>query len=97
MIHTRRIEALEVLARDLVGDGQHPDLFFVGLAGNIQMVTTDRESAYAYWRHLAACFPTTESALENRREGVIAAIEPIDETDNAPLVCHDEYHRWFDG
>lgn len=74
-----RIEALETLARDMVGDGGSPNVFFVTDGPNVVMVTTDEEKARAAWRELADRFPMRECALEDRQTGVLASLEPQEE------------------
>ncbi len=87
-----RIEALETLASELIGDGQEPDLFFVTDRGNVCLLSVDGEQAYEAWLSLARRLPLTECSLESRTIGVLCTVEP--EEDNSPhLVCWDDYHR----
>jgi len=55
----QKIEALEQLARDTVGDGKSPNLFFVSIEGVIITVTRSFNVAYAEWKDL----PRNSSAL----------------------------------
>lgn len=87
----KRIEALEAIARDMVGDGQTPDVFFVSDEGRIVAIETDAQRAYDRWRELAARSPRKESALENRTYGVLASVEPKDDSPNARLVVLDDF------
>lgn len=80
-----RVEALETLARDMVGDGGTPNLFFVTDGGNVTMVSTEEENARAAWRALADRFPLRECALEDRQTGVLASVQP-EEDDSSVLV-----------
>lgn len=74
-----RIEALEALASEMVGDGQEPNWFFVTLQGDVVGVTQDFESAYSQWDRLSRQSPRVECALEDRLTGVLASVEPIDD------------------
>lgn len=69
----KRIKALETLASEMVGDGKSPNLFFVTVLGNVTMITRDFQSAVHYWQKLP---PLTQSAIEDRRTGVICSVEP---------------------
>ena len=64
-----RIVVLEALARERVGDGQLPNLFFVSTYGNIQMVTLDEHAARAYWLTLPR---EADPILEDRLNGILA-------------------------
>jgi hypothetical protein len=64
------IKQLNTLARNMVGDGQKPNVYFVTVQGNSVLIATDFAQAYGYWRSLANS--RTESALEDRQIGVIA-------------------------
>jgi hypothetical protein len=89
-----RIEALEELARNLVGDDLKaggPDLFFVSVESNIQTVTTDYElakSAFHALNHRPGRL--VECALENRTFGVIASREPHETSGR--LVLREDYY-----
>ncbi len=82
----KRIEALEAIARDVIGDGKRPNMFFVSVKGNIQMITTEYAQAINYWRSLPR---NMETCLEDRLTGVIADTSPIE--DNSPTL------RTYDG
>lgn len=71
----QRIEALQALARDMVGDGKTPDLFFVTDRGAVVTVTTDFELASSHWEALSRQRPMMECVLEGRRYGVIASVD----------------------
>lgn len=81
-----RIELLEGLASQLIGDGQTPNLFFVTIAGNVQLITREFDTAYDYWRFLPRNIETT---LEDRLTGVICSTEPI-EDGSTKLVTYDD-------
>jgi hypothetical protein len=84
-----KIEMLQELARTVVGDNCDPNLFFVTDDSAVVMVTHDREAAYAHWRVLASRFPRRECALEDRKTGVLACVEPESDELNARLVTRD--------
>ena len=76
----REITQLEQLARDVIGDTKAPELYFVSDQGVIVTVTRSAAIAYAHWKQLAARRPLVESALEQRSYGVLASVEPADDT-----------------
>ena len=86
-----RIERLEALARDMVGDGETPDLFFVTDRGNVVCIETSAPKAYRRWKALAARRPLRECCLENRTYGTICSVEPQSDEDSAPLEICDGY------
>lgn len=85
----RKIEALQKLASELVGDGKSPDLFFVTDEGVTVTVTRSFDTAYQEWQSLSSRYPRIESALENRTFGVIASVEP-DEDGSKRLIIIDD-------
>lgn len=85
-----RIKALEILARDMVGDGKKPDLYFVTDRGVVVAIETDLDAAAQRWRDLAARSPRVESALEDRLTGVLASVAPESEAPGARLIRIDE-------
>ena len=83
-----KLEALETLARETVGDGQTPDLFFVTDQGTVVTVTRDFDVASTAWVRLAQAGRwQTECALENRTFGVIASVEPEEDESDRMVVC----------
>lgn len=83
-----RFKPFEDMARDMVGDGKTPDLFFVSVAGNIVTVSLDFQSAYEEWR-VRSRGNRVETSLEDRLYGTIASVEPED--DGSPkLIRHDD-------
>jgi hypothetical protein len=92
MSKPRKIEALENLARTMVGDGRNPDLFFVTDQGVVVTITRDKDVAYDHWRQLAARSPRLECALENRQFGVLASVEPSGTDENKLIVRFDNIH-----
>jgi len=66
------------MARELVGDGKEPDLFFVSLDGNIVTVSMNFETAYEEWLRYAHG-NRIETTLEDRWYGTIASVESEDE------------------
>ena len=85
----KRIEALEKLARETVGDGKGPNLFFVGTTDGIELVTTDAQVAYAHWCKLRDTLHRSRGpALEDRVHGLVASVE-IDENTGGRIVIDD--------
>lgn len=74
----RRYELLEEMAREMVGDGKEPDLFFVGLEGNVVSISLNFATAYDEWIRLSRG-NRRETVLEDRWFGTIASVEPEDE------------------
>ena len=77
-----RITEMEALARDMVGDGKMPNVYFVsefskGKDGpGLVMISRDLNAAYTFWQSLPRTFETT---LEDRLTGVLASTEPIED------------------
>jgi hypothetical protein len=76
-----KIPELEKLARDMIGDGKSPNLYFVTLKGAVVSVDTDVNRALAAWRALAYAEPLRECALEDRLYGVLASVTPRSDED----------------
>ncbi len=70
-----KINQLNSLAYDMVGDGQTPNVFFVTLKGDVVLVTVDVAQAYGYWRGLANA--RKECGLEDRMIGTVCEAGPI--------------------
>lgn len=85
----QNIPALQLLASVVIGDGKAPNLFFVADRGVIITVTRSFERAHNEWSALASRFPRAECALEDRKTGVIACVEP-NEGNEARLVTWDD-------
>ena len=83
-----RVKLLNDLARELVGDGKRPNLYFVTDQGDTVLIASDLEIAREAWGKLAARYPLQECALEDRLYGVIASVEPVDDTEGAPLEVY---------
>lgn len=81
-----QIKELNALATKMIGDDQAPNLFFVSLQGNILLVTTEFDTAYAYWRFMPR---TIETALEDRQHGLLAFTAP-QEDGSSKLVTYDD-------
>ena len=90
----KKIEVLEELARNIIGDGKTPDVFFVSDNGTIVTITTDFPTAYFAWESLKNAYPQRECALENRTWGVICAVEPIEDGGTVLTVSDDSYGFW---
>lgn len=82
----RKIEACEALARNMVGDGKSPNLFFVSIGGTNVMITRDFNAAYHAWRAIPRHI---ESALEDRKWGTVCSNEP-EEDGSSKLVVTDD-------
>ena len=85
----KRIELLEKLASELVGDGKSPNLYFVTVEGNCVLVSIDFDVAYDYWKYLPR---DVETALEDRFAGIICSTEPI-EDGSKQLITYDDSRR----
>lgn len=86
--------ALDLLAREAVGDGKAPNFFFVSVEGRVVTVTEDRIAAYNQWKRLVRESKWLEPCLEDRLTGTIASVEPNhDETPGFSVF--DDYHRIF--
>lgn len=69
------VPELNSLAHYKVGDNQSPNLFFVAVEGNTQMVTTDFNQAHQFWKMLSKTQKTKEPSLADRIFGVICSVE----------------------
>jgi hypothetical protein len=90
----RQISELEKMAREMIGDGGAPNLFFVSQGGVIITVSRSFEVAYSHWRGLPR---DIETALEGRNYGVICSTSPI-EDDSPKLRTYDDsegYRRMY--
>ncbi len=90
----RQVPELEQLACEMVGDGKKPNVFFVSLRGQMQMITRDGDAAYELvmsycWRH-----PNKEFALEDRLHGCLVTNEP-EEDGSKKLILIDDYERFI--
>lgn len=70
-----RVEHLNGLARVMIGDSQRPNLFFVAVELDTQMITTDFNQAYQFWKGLSRTQKFLEPALSDRLFGVICSVE----------------------
>lgn len=84
-----RIKELNVLATELIGDGKTPNLFFVSIKGDIVLVTPEFDTAHEYWLYLPR---TIETALEDRRNGMLAATEPEEDGSNVLRTYDNSTH-----
>jgi hypothetical protein len=85
-----KIERLEQVARDMVGDGGKPNLFFVTDQGIVVAITRDFDSAFLQWKDLADRRPRAECAIEDRKTGVLAAVEPENDEPGAKLIMYND-------
>jgi hypothetical protein len=74
----KKINQLEKLAREMVGDGKSPDLFFVSREGVIITITRDFPRAHQEWQNLL--WQNCVCQIENRRYGVICQKDKDEET-----------------
>lgn len=81
-----KIEEFEELARNMVGDGKAPNVFFVSLNGRIQTITENFQLAYSEWKRLPR---NVETALEDRQWGIICDNSPDEEKSNK-LTFYDD-------
>ena len=88
-----KIKRLQTLASDLVGDGKNPNLFFVTEQGITVTVTRDFDMAYRQWETMAHTYPHIECALEDRKFGVICAVEP--DMDNSKRMVRIDESAYF--
>jgi len=77
-----KIEQLNALATDMVGDCKMPNVFFVTLKGDVVLVAVDFAQAYEYWRSLANL--RRECMLEDRMTGVICEAGPVYDENDKP-------------
>ena len=90
-----RLAKLEALASELVGDGKTPNLFFVSRVGvGVLMVTRDGEAAHGFWQSLPR---NVETSLEDRRNGTLAAIEPLVAGETKLHHTYDNFARFVRG
>jgi hypothetical protein len=84
----QKISQLEAAARDLVGDGANPNLFFVTVDGVVVSITRDATYAYNEWRNLKRA--GNICGLEDRKHGTIASRDKDDET--GLIVVIDDFN-----
>ena len=84
-----KIKQLDELATNMVGDCGKSNVFFVSLGSNVQMITTNFDAAYTFWKELERNNRDMESTLEDRKMGTICDRSPVGETDNH-LVTQDD-------
>jgi hypothetical protein len=71
----------------MVGDGGKPNVYFVTHKGHVTTVTVNFEAAYQAWKDVISM--TEESALEDRRTGVLASVEPESDRPGSRLRLHN--------
>lgn len=67
----KKINELNALATEMVGDGKKPNLYFVTNKGNVATVTQHFEVAHREWSKFAS--QRVECALEDRLTGIICS------------------------
>lgn len=80
---------LNIMASNMVGDDGNPNRYFVSLGNNVVGVHTSFRSSYEHWKRVSSKNPEKETALEDRRFGVIASMEP-DEERSGMLIRIDD-------
>lgn len=80
---------LNELARNTVGDGKRPNLFFVSAGSNVKLVTDDFNVAYKYWDSISHRPYNNETTLEDRYWGTICSVDPVREGSTC-LVRYDD-------
>jgi len=85
-----RIALVEGLASQLVGDGQEPNVYFVSVKGECELITIHGDVAYDYWLHLPR---NVETSLEDRLTGTLADTAPADD-DDPRLITQDDYKQF---
>ena len=90
------LNTLDELARDIVGDGQTPNVYFVTSYGKVQTITLSSEVAYEHWKDLVYRAKQSEPCLEDRLVGTICSVERR-EDDGYRFDAYDDYSRWKDG
>jgi hypothetical protein len=64
-----KITKIEAMARNMVGDGKEPNIYFVSVGGTIVCVTTSREIADAAASSLG--WNNKEVLIEDRKHGTV--------------------------
>lgn len=94
-----KVDQLNTLAKAMVGDSQTPNVFFVSVGVNTQLITTDFNQAYLFWKGLSRTQRTQEPALADRIYGVICSVEKglMPEFPNGYTVidCSKEFMKAF--
>jgi len=75
----------------MVGDGGSPNVFFVTRQGDVLLISLDFDAAYSFWKSISRNMEY-ETGLEDRQYGTLAAVEPRDDADDAPLIRYDDTH-----
>ena len=84
-------EKMDELARQYVGDGKRLNTYFVTDGGHVVTITDDFDVAYNHWNRLAHRRPMQECTLEDRRNWVLASVEPIDDGSDILQVFDDTH------
>ena len=81
---------MDELATTTVGDGKSPNIYFVSKDAKVICMTTSYQLARKTWEDL----PTNvETAMEDRKYGVIASNEP-EENGSKRLVLIEDFHTF---
>lgn len=83
-----RIEEMEAIAREMIGDGKKPNVYFVsqfseGEKGpGLVLISRNFDVAYEFWLSLPR---NIETIFEDRLTGVLAETTPVDE--GSKVLC----------
>ena len=93
------IPQLNDLRQKMVGDSQLPNVFFVSVGNDTQLVSTDFNQAYVFWKGLSNTQKTKEPAMADRIFGVICSVEkglnPEYPHGYTVIDCSQEFLRAF--
>src|SRR5208283_447941 len=84
----QKIAVFENMAREMVGDGKSPNLYFVGVKSVIVTVTRDFKTAYNQWQEMGT---SQETSLEDRKTGTICTVQPKEDNSTVLEVIDDSY------
>ncbi len=90
-----RLQALESLASETIGDGKTPNIFFVTVEGRVVVVTQDLMIAKQAWGLFAESMDI-ETSIEDRLVGVLASIEPDSDEKDADLIRIENFDMLSD-
>lgn len=92
-----RIAQLDALARETIGDGKAPQLFFVSLKRfGVVTVTRSFDVAYEQWQNYARTMRSELPSLEDRLYGTIASVEITEDGGtHGPYIVTDDSRRYL--
>jgi hypothetical protein len=94
----QRIQKLEKLVSEMVGDSGKPNLFFVTLEGQCILIARDFSIAHRTWVSISRGQRTKETTLEDRQTGIIASngIEEMEDGTEKWMYHDDSRMHGFD-